>query len=162
VSQVTLARNRSLHFLDNHSGHDCRHSATRILHLEPVGRAAGTVGGILALRDDAFKTHFASVREDGRAVAFDMLVEPDAGAGLSHDGCERGLADLERVTAQIIAIQFDQVEGVQEHVPVMLAVADTLERCEPVVIARDGFPIDDAGARAQPSQGLHDQREAIG
>jgi len=37
-----------------------------------------------------------------------------------------------------------QVEGVQEHVPVMLAVADTLERCEPVVIARDGFPIDDA------------------
>jgi hypothetical protein len=28
--------------------------------------------------------------------------------------------------------------------PVMLAVADTLERCEPFVIARDGFPIDDA------------------
>jgi hypothetical protein len=38
-----------------------------------------------------------------------------------------------------------QVEGVQEHVPVILAVADTLERCEPVVIARDGFAIDDAG-----------------
>jgi hypothetical protein len=35
-------------------------------------------------------------------------------------------------------------------------------RRKPVVIARDGFPIDDAGARAQPSQGLHDQREAIG
>jgi hypothetical protein len=26
----------------------------------------------------------------------------------------------------------------------MLAVADTLERCEPIVIARHGFPIDDA------------------
>jgi hypothetical protein len=34
----------------------------------------------------------------------------------------------------------------------MLAVADSLERCEPVVVARDGFPIDDAGARAQPSR----------
>ena len=48
------------------------------------------------------------------------------------------------VTAQVVAVQFDQVEGVQEHFPIMLAVADTLERCEPVVIARDGFPIDDA------------------
>jgi hypothetical protein len=36
------------------------------------------------------------VGEDGRAVALDMLVEPDAGAGLGHDRCERGLADLKR------------------------------------------------------------------
>jgi hypothetical protein len=28
VSQVTLARNKSLHFLDNHSGHDCGHSGS--------------------------------------------------------------------------------------------------------------------------------------
>src|SRR5260370_34342433 len=34
--------------------------------------------------------------------------------------------------------------SVQEHVPVMLAVADTLERCELVAIARDGFAVDDA------------------
>ena len=87
--------------------------------------------------------------EDGRAVAFDMLVEPDTGAGLGQDRCKRGLVDLERVTAQVVAVQFDEAEGLQEHVPVMLAVADTLERCEPIVIARDGFPIDDAGARAQ-------------
>ena len=39
----------------------------RVLHFEPIGRAAGTVGGILALRDDAFKTHFASMGEDPRA-----------------------------------------------------------------------------------------------
>jgi len=38
--------------------------------------------------------------EDGRAVALDMLVEPDTEASLGHDRCERGLADLERVTAQ--------------------------------------------------------------
>jgi hypothetical protein len=29
--------------------------------------------------------------EDGRAIAFDVLVEPDAGAGLGQDGGERGL-----------------------------------------------------------------------
>jgi hypothetical protein len=36
--------------------------------------------------------------EDGRAVAFDMLVEPDAGASLGQHARKRGLADLERVT----------------------------------------------------------------
>jgi len=83
--------------------------------------------------------------EDGRAVAFDMLVEPDTGTGLGQYRCERGLADLKRITPQVVAVQLDEVEGVQEYVPVMLAVADALERCEPVVIARDGFAIDDAG-----------------
>src|SRR5215470_8453161 len=53
------------------AGHRC---TSRILHLEPVPRATATVGGILALRDDAFKTHFPSVREDGRAIALDVLV----------------------------------------------------------------------------------------
>jgi hypothetical protein len=52
----------------------------RILHLEPVGRAAGKVDGILALRDDAFDAHLAGMREDGRAVALHVLIEPDAGA----------------------------------------------------------------------------------
>jgi hypothetical protein len=80
----------------------------------------------------------------GRAVTLDMLVEPDAGASLGHDGRERGLANLQWVTPHVVAVQLDQVEGVQEHVPVMLAVADTLERCEPVIIARDGFATDDA------------------
>jgi hypothetical protein len=50
--------------------------------------------------------------EDGRAVAFDMLVEPDAGAGLGQNRCERGLADLKRITPQVVAVQLNQVEGV--------------------------------------------------
>ena len=31
----------------------------RVLHFEPIGRAAGTVGGILALRDNAFEPELA-------------------------------------------------------------------------------------------------------
>jgi hypothetical protein len=49
--------------------------------------------------------------QDGRAVALDMLVEPDAGAGLGHDRRERGLSDLKRIAPQVIAVQFDEVEG---------------------------------------------------
>ena len=98
--------------------------------------------------------------KDGRTVAFDMLVEPDAGARLGQDGCERGLTDLERVTAQIVAVHFDEVEGVEEDAFVSALVTDEMERGHAVVIAGNSFAIDDAGARAQAGQCLDDQREA--
>jgi hypothetical protein len=63
----------------------------RIFHFEPVRRASRTIGRGLPLRHDTFEPHLAGVGEDSRAIALDMLVEPDAGAGLGHDGCERGL-----------------------------------------------------------------------
>jgi hypothetical protein len=43
-----------------------------------------------------------------------VFVEPDAGAGLGHDRRERGLADLKRIAPQVVAVQFDQVEGVEK------------------------------------------------
>ena len=52
--------------------------------------------------------------EDGRAITLDMLIEPDARAGLGHDRCERGLADLKRVAPQVVAVQLDQVEGIEK------------------------------------------------
>src|SRR6516165_3294733 len=87
----------------------------RVLHFEPIWRAAGTVGGVLALRYGAFEPHLAGMGEDGRAIAFDMLVEPDAGARLGQHARKRGLADLKRIAPQIIAIQLDEVEGVEEY-----------------------------------------------
>jgi len=35
-------------------------------------------------------------KRSGRRL--DVLIEPDAGAGLGHDRCERGLADLKRIS----------------------------------------------------------------
>ena len=47
-----------------------------------------------SLRFDTIpSSHLAGMGEDGRAVALDMLIEPDAGPSLGHDRCERGLAD---------------------------------------------------------------------
>jgi hypothetical protein len=57
----------------------------------------------------------AGMAENSLTIALDMLIEPDAGAGLGHDRCERGLADLKRVAPQIVAVQFDQVEGVEGY-----------------------------------------------
>ena len=100
--------------------------------------------------------------EDGRAVALDMLVESDARSSLGHDRCERGLADLERVTAQIVAVQLDQVEGVEERPIVSAVVANKIKRGNAIVIASDGFAIDDAGAQAQASYRIGNWREAPG
>ena len=65
------------------------------------------------------RTKLAGVGEDGRAVALDT-VEPDAGAGLGHDRRERGLADLKWITPEVIAVQFNEVEGVEEGIPAPL------------------------------------------
>ena len=55
-------------------------------------------------------------RHGGRrslTVAFHVLVKPDAGDGLSHHGCERGLADLKRLAAEVVVVQLDDVEAVR-------------------------------------------------
>src|SRR5262245_5462047 len=133
-----------------------------VLHFEPIGGAPRTVGRVLPLRDDTFKPHLAGMGEEGRAVAFNMFIEPDVRAGLGHDRCECGLADLKRIAPQVVAVQFDQVEGVQEYAVVSAVVPDEIERGNAVVIAGDSFAIDNPGARAQAGQRLDDQREAAG
>jgi hypothetical protein len=40
----------------------------------------------------------------GLAVALHVLVEPDARAGLGQEHFEGGLAALQRITAQIVAV----------------------------------------------------------
>jgi hypothetical protein len=100
--------------------------------------------------------------EEGRTIAFDMFIEPDAQAGLGHDKSERGLADMKRIAPQVVAVQLDQVEGVEEYALVSALVADQIERGNAVVIAGDSFAVDNAGVRAEASQGLDDEREATG
>src|SRR5215475_2350564 len=100
--------------------------------------------------------------EEGRAVAFDMFIEPDAQAGLGHDKSERGLADMKRIAPQVVAVPLDEVESIKEYALVSAVVTNEIERGNAVVIAGDSFAVDDAGARAQASQCLNDQREAMG
>jgi hypothetical protein len=43
-----------------------------------------------------------------------VLVEPDAGAGLGQDHFQCRFAALQRITAQVVAVQLDQIESVEE------------------------------------------------
>src|SRR5262249_43558482 len=75
---------------------------------------------------------------------------------------QRGLAHFQRIAPQVVAIELDQVEGVEEYTPVRALVTHELERGHAVVIASHRLPIEDAGARAQARQRLDDEREAPG
>src|SRR5262249_22424446 len=50
------------------------------------------------------------------------------GVGLGHDRCERGLADRKRIAPQVVAVQLNQVEGVEEYALVSAVVTDEIER----------------------------------
>ena len=45
----------------------------------------------------------------------------------------RGLADLKRITPQVVAVQLNEVEGVEEYAVVSAVVTDEIERGNAVV-----------------------------
>jgi len=60
---------------------------------------------------------------------------------------------------EVIAVQFDQVEDVEEYAVVSAVVTDKIKRGHAVVTAGHSFVIDDARARAQSRQRIDDQRK---
>ena len=102
--------------------------------------------------------------EDSLAViALEMLVEANARAcSPGQDRRERGLAHFQRLAAQVVAVQLDQVEGVEEDARVMAPLAYAIEARHAVVAAGDRLTIDDAGARWQHCHGLAYEGEAGG
>src|SRR5438876_673878 len=111
----------------------------------------------LGFRDDTLLPHLADMGENGGSVRFDVLVEPHAGSSLGQDGSERSLAHLKWVSAQVVTVQLDEVEGIEEDVRVVPPVADAIEARHPAVVAGDGLAVDDAGPRAQAGEGLDDE-----
>jgi hypothetical protein len=78
--------------------------------------------------------------EYGLAIALDVVIEPDAMANPLQNGGQRGLADFERLAAEIVAVQLNQVESVQEHAGVVSAVTDALEAGYATLVTGDGPP----------------------
>src|SRR5262249_5300874 len=89
-----------------------------------------------------------------------MLVEAQPKASFGQSAAQRGLAHLQRIAPQVVAIELDQIEGVEEYASVSALVANKIERGHAVVVASYRFAIDDARARAQARQRFDDQREA--
>src|SRR5262249_23733736 len=102
------------------------------------------------------ESNLAGMGEDGRAVAFHVLVEAQAKASFGQHTSKRGLAHSQRITSQVVAVQLNEVEGVEEYALVSAVVTDEIERRHAVVIAGNSFAVDNAGARAQAGQRFDD------
>ena len=81
--------------------------------------------------------------EDDRAVAFDMLIEPDAVANLGQHRSEGGFGDIEWITSEVVAVQFDEVERVEEYVGIIAPIANAVEGCDTIIVADDCLAVDD-------------------
>jgi hypothetical protein len=90
-----------------------------------------------------------------------VFIEANTRPRLGQYHFQRGFAALKRIGSQIVAIQFNQIEGVEKYAFIVAAMANEIEQSHALLIASDSFAIDNARARAQASQRIDDQREAI-
>jgi hypothetical protein len=67
------------------------------------------------------------VAEDGRPVALNVLVPSDTVANLGQHPSEGGLADIERITSEVVAVQFDELERVEEYGVIIAPMANVVE-----------------------------------
>src|SRR4029077_11367738 len=76
--------------------------------------AAGAIGRVLALGNDALKLHVAGVLEDRRTVGFEMFGEADA-ALIAHslkNSQQRRFALDQRLAGRITTVQIKKIEDV--------------------------------------------------
>src|ERR1700730_1435428 len=100
--------------------------------------------------------------EDIRAVCLQVLIQSQAQRRSREQSADCCLAHDERIAAQIIAVEFDQVKGVEENAIIVVPVTDAVERRYPILAARDCLSVDDAGPGAQLGDPLDDERKSVG
>jgi hypothetical protein len=88
---------------------------------------ARAIVGAEALRHDALAAESAGVLEDGRTVTFEVLVKGYAIAWFAKEISERVFAGLERLLAEVVAVELDQVEGAEHGGMVVVPVAEEIE-----------------------------------
>jgi hypothetical protein len=86
----------------------------RVLELEPVLRTTGAVARPEPLRHDAFEAHLAGVPEYALAIVGEVLVQTQPRKAPTQQARERRLACLQRLAPQVLAIELEEVEGVEE------------------------------------------------
>jgi len=89
-------------------------------------------------------------RPPGRPIALsptdlsNALVPSDTVANLGQQRSEGGFADIERITSEVVAVQFDQVERVEEYVAIIAPIANVVEGCDTIVVEDDCLAVDDS------------------
>jgi hypothetical protein len=75
---------------------------------------------------------------------------------------EARLADMQWLRPEILAVEFEQVEGVQDHALIVPPAVQVLEDREAVGIATDRLAVDRDRGGPERRHGLSDERIALG
>jgi hypothetical protein len=118
----------------------------RVLDLDPTIDPAGAVWRAESLRHDALTAERAGMPEDDRAVVGVVLIEGDAFMGMTQKLCQKALALLDRRVPQILAVQFDQVEGAEDCGFARPLPADKIEHRKSVLVGDGLLAVDKARA----------------
>ena len=84
--------------------------------------------------------------EDDFSVAVEMLVEGDAVVRATEEIGQRVLPILKARPSDILAVEFDEIEGAQYGGVVVKPMAECIEYREAVFVDHDGLAIDDTGS----------------
>ena len=77
-----------------------------------------------------------------RAFHVEMPIKGNTGMLLSEQPFEGQLAILDRLAAQVAAFDLDQVKRTERGGMTIPVAAEQLENCKAIVVAQDGFPVD--------------------
>jgi len=100
------------------------------------------------------------VLEDDIARLLEGGVEHDPRPGLPDEARQCALALLKWRAAEVEPVKLKEIKGAQRYHAIVAALAQELERGEPVFRIGDRLPVDQARARPERGHGLYDQREA--
>jgi hypothetical protein len=123
--------------------------AIRVLYLEPIPRRTRPIGRGQPLRHDALESHLAGMLKERRAVLIGMFAEHDSEASLSDQLRQPLLAIHERQRPQVLAIELEQVEGIEHCLADGAMAMQRVEDRYAVRTAHDGFAIEDERPRLQ-------------
>jgi hypothetical protein len=85
------------------------------------------------------------LEDNGPFGVVKVLVQAHTWSTLAQDAGKRRLANLERLLAQVLAVQLQEVKGVQEGLGFVPAMAEQVEGSHAVLIAAHHLTIDQAG-----------------
>jgi hypothetical protein len=102
------------------------------------------------------------VGKENVAVTFENLIEHNAGVRPANQFCQSALALLDWHTAQIFAVEFDQVKSDQHRVVTVALVANQIEHRKTTVVGDDGLAVEQERVGGQGCDRGGGEREGRG
>jgi hypothetical protein len=131
------------------------------LHLDPIPRRPRPVGRGEPLRYDAFEPHPAGVPEDRGAFVVGMAIQHDPDATPTDELREPSLAIDEGQRSQVLAVEFEEVEGVQHRLADGAPAVQGVEDRDAIRAAHHGLAIDCKRRAPESGRGAYDRRVAV-